>query len=67
MRPFEANENEIVDPPTPRDEAKTPHCKSCNPVMELTNVGARGRVCTYGLPVAIGLRGPDLVSENLPM
>ena len=24
--------------------------------MELTTVGARGRVCTYGLPVAIGLR-----------
>ena len=35
---------------------KTPHCKSYNPVMKLTKMGARGRVYPYSLPVALGLR-----------
>ena len=36
MRLFETNENEAMDPPTPRDnEAKMPHCKMYNPMMEL--------------------------------
>ena len=56
MRPFETNENEAIDSPTPRDnEAKLPHCKIYNPLTELTTVRARERVCTYGIPVKIGL------------
>ena len=43
-----------IDAPTPRsNEAKMPHCKIYNPMMELTTVRARERVCTYGIPVAI--------------
>ena len=57
MRLFETNGNEALDSPTPRNiEALTPHCKIYNPMMELTTVRARKRVCTYGIPVAIGLR-----------
>ena len=33
--------------------------------MELTNVGARDRVRTYGLPVAIGLRKPGGQGHSL--
>ena len=57
MRLFETNENEAIDSPTPRNnEAKMPYCKIYNPMMELTIARARERVCTYGIPVAIGLR-----------
>ena len=56
MRLFEPNGNEATYSPTPRNEAKTPHCKILNPVMELTTVEARGRVSTYGLPAAISLQ-----------
>ena len=49
MRLFETNEN----------EAKMPHCKIYNPMMELTTVRARERVCTYGVLVAFGLRAND--------
>ena len=58
MRLFETNENEAIDSPTPRNtnEAKIPHCKIYNSMMELTTVRARERVCTYDIPVAIGLR-----------
>ena len=57
MRLFETNENEAIDSPTPRNnEAKMPHCKIYNPMMELTTVRARERLCTYGKPVTIGLR-----------
>ena len=42
----ETNENEAIDSPTPRNnEAKMPHCKIYNPMMELTTVRARERVC----------------------
>ena len=47
MSLLETSESEAIDSPTPRIEAKTPHCKRYNPVMELTVVGARDRVCTY--------------------
>ena len=57
MRLFETNGDEAIDSPTSRNnEAKTPHCKRCNPVVELTTVGARGQVCTYDISVTIGLR-----------
>ena len=57
MRLFEINEKEAIDSPTPRkNETKMPHCKAYHPVMELTTVRARERVCTYGIPVAFGLR-----------
>ena len=57
MRLFETNENEAIDSPTPRNnEAKKPRCTIYNPMMELTTVRAWERVCTYGIPVAIGLR-----------
>ena len=57
MRLFETNQTEATDYPTPRNtEAKMPHCKIYNPMMELTTVRARERVCTYGIPVAIALR-----------
>ena len=57
MRLFETIENEAMDSPTPRNEAKKPLCKrDDNPVVELTTVGARRRVCTYGLPEAFGLQ-----------
>ena len=57
MRLFKTIKNEAIDPPTHRNnEAKMPHCKIYNPMMELKTVRARGRVCTYGIPVAIGLR-----------
>ena len=57
MRLFETNENEAIDSPTPRNnEAKMPHCNIYNPMMELTTVRARERVCTYGTPVASALR-----------
>ena len=57
IRQFETNENEGIDSPTPRNnEAKIPHCKIYNPMMELTVVRAGERVCTYGILVAIGLR-----------
>ena len=56
MRLFGTSENEAIDPPTSLNEAKTPDGKSCNSVMEHTTVGARGQVCTHGLPVAISLR-----------
>ena len=55
MRLFKTNKNEAIDRPTPRNEANTPHCKKCNPVLELTTVRARGQVCAYGIPVAMGL------------
>ena len=32
----ETYKNEAMDSPTSRHEAKTPHCKIYNPVMELT-------------------------------
>ena len=51
MRLFETIENEARN-----SEARTPHCKMYNPMMELTTVRARERVCTYGIPMAIGLR-----------
>ena len=60
MRRFETNENEAIDSPTPRNEAKTPYCKRYNPVMELTTVRARGQVCTYGIPVVIRLRKHEM-------
>ena len=57
MRLFETSENEAIDFPTPRNkEAKMPHCKTYHPVIELTTVRARERVCTYDIPVAFGLR-----------
>ena len=57
MRLFETNGDEAIDSPISRNnEAKTPHCRRCNPVMELTTVGARGQGCTYDIPVAFGLR-----------
>ena len=57
MRLFETNENEAIDSPTSRsNEAKMPHCKIYDHTTELTTVRARERVCTYGIPVAIGLR-----------
>ena len=37
-RLFETNENEYIDSPTPRNEAKTPHCKRYDP-----RDGAHGR------------------------
>ena len=44
MRLFKTNENEAIDSPTPRNnEAKMPHCKIYNPMMELTTVRARGK------------------------
>ena len=43
MRLFETNENEAIDSPTPRsNEAKMPHYKIHNPVMEVK----QGRVPT---------------------
>ena len=60
MRLFETNGDEAIDSPTPRNEAKTPYCKRYNPVMELTTVGARGQVCTYGIPVVIRLRKHEM-------
>ena len=54
---IQKNEKEAIDTPTSRNnEAKMPHCKIYNPVMELTTVRARERVCTCGIPVAIGQR-----------
>lgn len=53
VRLFEIAKNEDMGSPTSCDEAWTPHCKSFNPVMGFTKVAARGRVCTYGLHVAI--------------
>ena len=54
---IQPTENEAIDSPTPgNNEAKMPHCKIYNPMMELTTVRARERVCTYGIPVAIALR-----------
>ena len=55
MRLLETNEHEAIDSPTPLNETKTPHCERPNLVMELTTVGARGQVFTYGIPVAITL------------
>ena len=44
MRLFQSNENEGIDSPTTRNnEAKMPHCKIYNPLMELTTVRARKR------------------------
>ena len=60
IRLFETNGNKAINPPTPRyNEGKTPHCKMCNPVKGRTTVRARERVCTYGIPAAIGLRKHD--------
>ena len=60
MRLLETNENEAVDSPTPRIyEAKKPHCKIYNRMMELTTVRSREMVCTYGVQVAIGLQKPE--------
>ena len=56
MRLFETIGSQAIDSLIPRIDAKAPHCNSYNPVMELTNTGARRRVFTYGPPVAIGLR-----------
>ena len=44
MRPFETNENEVIVLPIPRNDAKTPHSKRFNIVMELTSMAARGWV-----------------------
>ena len=57
MRLFETNEklNEAMDSPTPRNN-EVKMCKMHKPMMGLTTVRARERVCTYGIPVAIGLR-----------
>ena len=61
MRLYETNENEAIDSPAPRNnEVKMTHCTTYHPVMELTTVRARGRVCTYAIPVAIDLRKHDL-------
>ena len=47
IRLFETNENEAIDSPSPRNiEAKMPHRKIYNPMMELTTVRARGRLPT---------------------
>ena len=57
IRLFKTNETEATDSPTPRNnEAKMPHGKMYTPMVELTTVRARERVCTYGIPVAIGLQ-----------
>ena len=60
MRLFETNgSSEAIDSPTHlvilRLECLA-HCKIYNLMMELTTVRARERVCTYGIPVAIGLQ-----------
>ena len=52
MRLFETNENEAIDSHTlSNNEANKSHCKMYNPKVEFTTVGARERVCTYGIPV----------------
>ena len=58
MRLFGTDEYEAIDSATPRKNvAKMPHCKIYNPMMELTTVRVRERVCcTYGIPIiTIGL------------
>ena len=56
MRVFETNENEAIDSPTRQNnEAGMPHCKMYNPMVELTVVRARERVCANGIPVPIVL------------
>ena len=57
LRLFETNENETRDSAGPcSNDKKMPHCKIYHPVIELTTVRARERVCAYGTPVAFGLR-----------
>lgn len=57
MHLFETNEHEAIDSATTRQkEANVPHHKTYHPAMELTTVRDQERVCTYGMPVATGLR-----------
>ena len=57
MSLFKTNVVEALDSPTSRNiETQMPHYKIYNPVMEPTTVRARERVCTYGVPIAIGQR-----------